>query len=158
MSKTREDALSTAAVIDLGNLRYADERQYDVRHPSTTKPMGWLITLAGPGHPKTVEAVELEFRQQEEAETKRQEEAVDAIKAGKDAPKIRKTITELRADNAARIVRRLIHIQPAMINGHRIDMDTIGTILTDPGFEWLFNQLNNELVSRSAFLPTSAGT
>ncbi|AWK85028.1 hypothetical protein [Azospirillum thermophilum] len=158
MSKTREDALNTAAVIDLGDLRYSDERVYDVKHPVTLKPIGWPITLAGPGHPKTIEAVEMEFRQQQEEEERRQEEAIAAIKAGKDAPKARKTIAEMRAENAARIARRLLDVPPVVINGQRIDTETVETALADPGFEWLFNQLNGELSNRAGFLPSSAQT
>ena len=158
MSKTREEAMNTAAVIDLGDLRYADEREYDVKHPGTLKPMGWKIVLAGPGHPVMIDALEFEFRKKLDDDEKRQEEAYAAIKAGKDAPKVRQTIAEMRAENAATIARRLVRVPAAVINGKRIDMDTIADVLSDPGFEWLFNQLNAELGNRASFLPSSALT
>ncbi len=158
MSKTREEAMNTAAVIDLGELRYSDEREYDVKNPSTLKPLGWKIVLAGPGHSQTIDAVEFEFRKKQEEDEKRQEEAIAAIKAGKDAPKVRQTISEMRAENAATIARRLVHVPPVIIAGKRIDMETIADVLADPGFEWLFNQLNAELGNRASFLPSSAQT
>lgn len=159
MSRTKTDALSSAAVLDLGDLRYTDTYTYDVKHPATDKPLGWLITFASPAHPQNIAALEAEWREQQDAALKRQEEVAAANKRGEELPPKRLSMSEMRADTAKRICRRVVEVAPAVISGRTIDdVASLEAALIDPGFSWLAPQLDRAAGNAGMALPAAPNT
>jgi hypothetical protein len=158
MSKTKTEALSTAASFDLDAVRYGDEFKYPVKHPVTGEETTWIITLAGPGHPQTLDALEEQFREEQEEEEKRQQESIEAVKAGQPVPRKRATIAELKRTNAKRLAARIVSSTPVRINGQDLvlNKDTAVDILADAGYEWLFNQISLALGVKANFIVSSA--
>lgn len=147
---------TTPAVFDLDALKYAETIDHNVRHPVTGAETGWIITFTGPAHPQTLAADEAEFRKSQEELERRQEEAAEAVKAGKPAPKIRTTTQELREQTIRRVASRVLGSTVVRLGGKEIALtpENAAQVLADPAIDWLPTDLDAMLKRRSSFLPS----
>lgn len=144
--------------MNLDALKFSRTAIHNVRHPLTGVDTGWIITLAGPGHPQVLEFEEAEFRRgQDEQETRSREDQA-AIDAGREPPLRRQTRAEVRRRRAEKVAAHIITSTPATLNGQdtTLTRDNAATILADPDLDWLLNQLTSTIQGRAVFISGSA--
>ena len=81
--------------LDISVFDSADTADMTVAHPATSEPTNWVITFAGPGHPKTIDLADRRARQHLREEKAKEQARVNGRKWKGDE----KTPAEQRAEN-----------------------------------------------------------
>lgn len=139
---------------DVSAFQERDTAEMTVAHPTTGQPTSWVITFAGPGHPKTVEH---NTRVNREALA----EAYARQRAQANGRKVKipeQTVEEQRAKNIAFVVNRIVGWSPVKINGEVLDFspEMATKVLGDVRYGKLFQQGFDFLIADDSFMPTSA--
>jgi hypothetical protein len=140
--------------LDLSDFDTADTSDMPVAHPLTGEPTTWIITFAGPGHPKTIDLADRRARQQLRDEKAKEQARVNGRKWKAED----KTPAEQRAENVEWIADRVVGWTPVKINGDDLSYSRENAIklLADPKKGWLFRQCLEFLLAEENFMPSSA--
>ena len=144
------------ASFDLSSLDALDTADLDVRHPGTGEPTGWVITFAGPGHPQAVAFNERALRKRLRDEREKEQARINGRKwKGEE-----RSVDDVRAENLAFIVDRIVSWTPVRINGEDIPFsrETAMQLLGDPRKGWLFTQALDFIVADDTFTQPLATT
>jgi hypothetical protein len=136
---------------NLGLLDSLDTADLEVCHPATGQPTGWVITFAGPGHPQTVAFNERQLRKRMREEREKEQAKTNNRKwKGED-----KSTEDVRAENLAALVDRIVGWTPVSINGQDIPFsrEMAMQLFGDPRKGWLFSQALDFLVADDSFMP-----
>jgi hypothetical protein len=122
--------------------------------PGTLTPIDWVITLAGPGHPKTVAHQNLLDRERLQKEAAAEASQMNGRKAKPDA----RTPEGETARIAKLIASRIVTWTPLTIGDKTYEYsdDVAEKLLTDPNMYYFVTQIADYLGSEKAFLPASA--
>lgn len=136
---------------DLSGLRAADTSTLDIKHPVTGEPTGWIWTIAGPGHPKTLARGEkIQRAALLEAKLKEQARVNGKKWRGDD-----KSPEEARAENVANIAERVVDFSPVILDEGGTETvyspEVANRILLDPTYGWLFGQIVDFMVADDTF-------
>lgn len=97
-----------ADTLDLSGLVSLDIFDLAILKPGTDRPTGWVITLAGPGHPQTI-ALNNEISR----ENLEKEKAIEFAQVNGRKWKVEdETVDERRRRNVLRVVRRIVSWSP----------------------------------------------
>lgn len=138
---------------DLSDFDAEDTADMTVNHPITGEPTTWKITFAGPGHPLTIERINRETRQRLRDDREREE----ALANGRKWQAGEKTPDDLRAENVASIVDRIVTWTPVRINGEDLPFtrDNAVKLFGDPKKGRLFKQALDFLTAEKTFTKRS---
>lgn len=126
---------------DLASIRQSDTATIEITHPVTGDPTGWVIELAGPGHPATL------------AQRNRMLAKARAAQ-GKADP----TAEQLDADAADFYSARIVGWAGLSMAGKEISYspDKAKEIISDYGYSFVKDQINAALSSAASFLSAPA--
>lgn len=127
---------------DLSELKQADTADLKIRHPKSGDETGWVITFAGPGHPKAVK--------QKNAQ----------INRGLKRARMAENAEDMSADEVEQmsvdyIVGRMVGWSGLTWEGEKdkaFDEAFVKKLLGDPSYEWLKNACNKFLVNEANFI------
>lgn len=139
-------------MFNLTEAAYLDEITVEVEREG--KKLGFHVTLAGPGHEATLASEEAFARKDAEDEETRQQEAIEAIKAGKPAPKQLVSLAENRRRRVSLIAPRVLRSDPLVFEGTEYPSLTPGlaaNVLANPKYGWLTDFLDRKLSTRANF-------
>ena len=146
--------MNKTEVFDLGSVSVVDVAKLAVRHPQTTAPTGWIIDIAGPGHPETI-ALGNETARERLVQQREQEQArVNGKKwKGGDVDP-----DSERDRNLSRIARRILGWTPVTLNGEAFAYSPANAILLlkEPAYTWAATQVYEFLGEDASFIKTSA--
>jgi len=139
---------------DLNDFDTEDTADMVVLHPATGEPTGWRITFAGPGHPKAVEQSNRLQRKRLREEKSREQAQMNGRKWKAEE----KTPEEIRAENVAFVVERILGWTPVRINGEDLPFtpENATRLLLDPKKGKLFTQMLEFLAAEESFTKRSA--
>lgn len=139
---------------NLGSRRAAQTADLEVIDPETDEPTGWLITFAGPGHPKTVAQEDRQARERIEEERARDQ----ALANGRPWLPSSRSKEEREARNVAFIVDRIVGWTPVDLGEEHVSFsaEKATEILADPGYAWLYSQCSRFLLAEKSFFKGSA--
>lgn len=140
--------------IDLADFDAADEADMVVRHPVTGDPTTWVITFAGPGHPKTVAQMNRMARERRREEAEKEQARVN----GRKWKASDESDDDAKTRNLAWIVERIVRWTPVKINGEALPFSPAAAtkLLGDPRKGTLFQQCLDFLVADQTFMKRSA--
>lgn len=140
--------------LDLSDFDTADTADMIVAHPNTGEPTTWRITFAGPGHPTTLELSNRSTR----ARLREERAKEHALMSGREYKPEEKTPDQLRAENVASIVDRILDWTPVAINGEDLPFtrENATKLFADPRKGRLFKQALDFLTADKAFTKGSA--
>ncbi len=132
----------------------ADTAELTMVHPVTGTPTTWVWTLAGPGHPRTIEQSNRIARERLDQERQKEQARVN----GKKWHEPRREPEEERRRNCAYFAERVVDWTPCRINGEDYPFTTENciAILADPRKPRIFNQLATYFAGDEAFTASSA--
>lgn len=148
---TDNKAAGVVAIPDIGAIIAHDTGTLAIKG-ADGKPLGWDLTLAGPGHPVSI--------QLEEEQTARAREdarrAGQAAKAGHDLPDEDPKERGDRQRDA--FARRIIGWNPVAINGETFEYTPAAAkrLMTEPQFVYIQAQVISFLATNMAFTAPSA--
>lgn len=129
----------------------ADTADMTVRNPANGEPTPWIITFAGPSHPKRValedKALRDVLKKNKTYETQRRNGK--RVKVEDQSPE------ELRRENAEAIADQIISWTGATIE---FDRDVAVEKFMDPRYRLLVEQINEFLADDAIFIRNSATT
>lgn len=144
--------------VSLSSLQSADTIEREIMWPGGVEGTGWIITLAGPGHPKTIALTELTARKN----LKRQSAIEAAQVNGKKYKPPEMDVEEQRRDNVSSIVARIVSWRGLKENdeGPEIEFSEAKAteMFMDPKMGWVFWQLVEYLADDRAFMTRFATT
>lgn len=138
--------------ISLSAMRAVD--QSDLEILANGEPTGWVITLAGPGHPKTVALHDDVGRRVLHREAQKEQAQVN----GRKYKAVETDIGARRRENVADVVARIIDWKGLNDDGAEIKFsaDEAVKILLDPALGWAFQQVRDYLDDERSFMRRSA--
>jgi len=141
---------------DLDELKSTDTAELAIVHPVSNQPTTWIWTLAGPGHPKSVEAANKAAR--ESLRIARLREQAQANRKKWIEPE--RTPDEMRRENAEAFAVRVLEWTPVKMNGADFpcSQEAVVKLLLDPSFGKVYTQLLEYFASDDSFTKHSAIT
>ena len=144
------------AVFDLTSYVYQDTAEFNLPSPRDGKPTGWVWTLAGPAHPKTISAIEAKWRR-DQAERDRQTKArIAAAEKGQPDPTFEISVAKIIEQQAQEIAPRVLGFTTFKMQGDaestEYNPDAVLRILIDMRLAWVRNQIARRLESDANFL------
>lgn len=141
-------------VFDLNDLRLEDTGQMNVLHPKTGEPTNWVWTLAGPGHPASIEAQNEASKETLRITRLREQAAVNRrrwVEPERDPE-------EIKRDNALAVARRVLGWTPIKINKEDYPFSRENTmrLLLDPAFGKIYLQVLEYFNADDSFTKRSA--
>ena len=139
---------------DIDEVRAMDTAEVPIVHPSTGQPTTWIWTLAGPGHPKSVEAANIALR-----EMLRVQKLKDQAQANrKKWIEPDRTPDEARLENIKSFALRVLGWTPARIGGadYPYSNENVISLLKDRAYDKLYTQLLEYFTSDESFTKPSA--
>ncbi|HYF17690.1 MAG TPA: hypothetical protein VEA40_07445 [Ramlibacter sp.] len=143
-----------AAVVDLDSIVEVDTAEYELLHPATGQPLGQVVTIMGPEHPKRkameqgrARELRLEFRKQGKMPVS------DPVEDEAEAYETLITCTIALADRKGE--------RPVIVGGKPVTFteQTRGTVLRDfytaPKRTWLAKQVLRALQEQDRFIESS---
>lgn len=127
---------------DLSAIRQQDTGTLEIVHPATGEGTGWLIEIAGPGHPATLR--------------QRNSMIARARKAG--AKSQERTAEQIDRESAEFLANSIISWSGLTMDGKPVPYspEKALEILSDPGFSLIRDQINKFLLAETSFLKPSA--
>lgn len=141
--------------ISLSALQASDQADLEILWPEGTKGTGWIITLAGPGHPKAVALSESYGRESLRKAARIEAATVNGRKFKPDEGDVEST----RRENVRSIVARMIDWRGLKDdNGDDVPFsDEKGMeVFLDPKLGWAFTQVVEYLADDRSFTKRSA--
>lgn len=141
-------------IVDLTGDLPADTFDFAVLKPGTATPTGWVITLAGPAHPKAVA-----FKNAAQRDRLQKEAAIEASQMnGRKVKPDAKTPDEEDQRTVKWLVSRIITWTPIKIGAETIEFSDAAAIelFLRPVLAPLVSQIVEYLASERAFMPASA--
>lgn len=150
------DAPAAPPPADLSSFLPSDTGDLHVVIPGTNKPMGWVITLAGPGHAKTIALNNEGSRKR----LHRQSEIERAQVNGKKWRVEEQTPEESTRDFVAGLVARIVTWTPIKLGSETIEFSESAAIdlLLRPEMGHYVGQIVDYLVGERAFMKGSANS
>lgn len=152
MTKEEKKAASTA--FDAGIFEFEDTAEMTVRHPITDQPTTWVWTIAGPGHPVTVEqGTRLSRKVLNENRAKEQ-----AMVNGRKWKGDDREPEEIRRENAETFAERVLGWTEVTINGepYGYSRENVVKLLMNPRYGRIYTQLLDFLRADENFMKGSA--
>ena len=141
---------------DIDELKATETDDLAIVHPNTGAATSWIWTLAGPGHPRSIEAANIAAR--ETLRIARMREQAMANRRKWVEPE--RTPDEMRTENAKSFAVRVLGWTPARINGqdYPYSTDNCVKLLIDPAYGRVYLQLLEYFSSDESFTKRSAMT
>lgn len=149
MAKTEE-----FAGVDLSDFLPVDTKTLDVLRPGGVGSTGWTITFAGPEHPQTVA-----WSQTSAKKALKRAEAIEQSQInGKRFKVDERSVDEVRRENVAWVVARIVDWTPIRFEGKEIAFSPAAAteLLARPAMSWALAQMIDLLSSETSFMKTSA--
>jgi hypothetical protein len=148
--------VSLPMAFDLSSLAYLQTAELTVRHPISDEPTTWRITFAGPGHPVTVAlGDEIARRSIEQRQTRE-----EAMTNGRKWKAPAETPAKNRRENALNMAKRILDWTPVVLQAGMPELEyspeAATSILSNPDFGWLYEQVRKFLNDDAGFIKTSA--
>lgn len=144
------------APVVLSAFAFKDTAILDVMAPDGSGPLGWRITFAGPGHPKTVAFNEVKNR--EILHRNRQIEMAQ-INGRKYKPE-EQTVDEARRENVRWVAARIVNWTPVALSPDKPPLEFSEAAAVDvfinPDLGWIYAQCLEFLAADQSFTQTSA--
>lgn len=141
-------------VVDLSADIPADTFDLAILKPGTATPTGWVITLAGPAHPKT-----LAFKNSAQRDRLQKEAAIEAtqVNGRKFKPDVR-TPQDDDERTVKWLVSRIVNWTPIKIGSETIEFSDEAAVklFLKPVMAPYIGQIVEYLQSERSFMPTSA--
>lgn len=143
--------------IDLSAALPVDTAELEIVVPGTSRRTGWVITIAGPNHPKTVAQNERLARRNLERERSIEMARVNGRKwKGED-----KSVDEARRENVEWVVGRIVDWTPVKIAQFSAEPITFSEtvaidLLSQPYMGAFFGQIIDFLSAEASFTPAFA--
>jgi hypothetical protein len=150
------DGEQNGATFDIGTLQTTVTADLPIVHPVTGNPTNWIWTLAGPSHPKTVEASNIAAR--DALNLQRQREQAIANRRKWVEPD--KSPDQMRAENARSFALRVLDWTPVKMNGaeYPYSNENVIALLLNPAYGKIYNQLLDYFNSDESFMEPSETT
>lgn len=135
--------------IDLTGIIPQDQAVIEIKHAGTKKGTGWMITLAGPGHPKTQE-----WANENARKALRRQAQIEAAQAnGKRYEPEERDPSDSRRENVEWVVSRIIDWTPIKIGGETFEFSdkAAAELLSRPEMGWAFAQIVEALADVRSF-------
>lgn len=147
---------AAVVAVNLSAFHPADTAVLDILAPGSARPIGWAITFAGPGHPKTVAWNEEKAR--EDLQKSRQIEMAQVN--GRKYKPDDKSVADLRHDNVRWIAARILDWTPVALEAGAAPINfseaAAMELLAAPKLGWVYGQCLEFLASEQSFTPASA--
>jgi hypothetical protein len=139
---------------DIDEIESAETGELAIVHPATGEPTTWVWTLAGPGHPKAVEAANIAAR--EGLRIARLREQAQANRKKWIEPE--RSPDEMRLDNAKSFAIRVLGWTPVRMNGadYAYSQENVIKLLLNPAYGRIYTQLLDYFTSDESFTKRSA--
>jgi hypothetical protein len=141
---------------DIGELKSTDTADVAINHPKDGTPTTWIWTLAGPAHPRSIEASNIAARDALRLQRAREQAVVNRRKWIEPE----RTPDEMRMENAKSFAMRVISWTPAKINGtdYPFSPENVVKLLMDPAYGKVYLQLLEYFTADDSFTDRSATT
>jgi hypothetical protein len=141
---------------DVGELKAAETAEIAIVHPNSGEPTSWIWTLAGPGHPASVEAANTAARETLRVQRLREQ----ALANRRKWIEPERTPDEMRLENAKSFAVRVIDWTPAKINGadYPHSTENVLKLLINPAYGRVYLQLLEYFSADDSFTNRSAMT
>jgi hypothetical protein len=141
---------------DIGELKSTDTADVAINSPRDGTPTTWIWTLAGPGHPRSIEASNIAARDALRLQRAREQAIVNRRKWIEPE----RTPDEMRLENVKSFAMRVLGWTPARINGedYPFSQENVVSLLVDPSFGKIYLQLLEYFTSDESFTDRSATT
>ena len=143
-------------IFDIATIATEETAEMTVNHPVTGAPTTWVWTVAGPGHPVTVQ---VDSERAEEA--KREETAIRRAQAnGRVYKPDARTADEESRITAQRFARRVLAWTPVKFNGadYPHSQENVVKIFRDPKYFSVYRQLLEFITDEKSFMKPSSPT
>jgi len=140
--------------VDLSDFLPVDTSTLEILKPGGTEGTGWIITFAGPEHPKTVA-----WAQASAKRSLAKAKAVEQAQVnGRKFKSEDKDPDEVRRENVAWVVARIVDWSPLRISGKDMPFSEAAAteLMTRPGMGWAYQQCVDFLSDERSFMKTSA--
>lgn len=140
--------------IDIGGFIPLDEIEMEIMKPGGLEGTGWMITLAGPAHPKTVAWTDSVGQR-----NLRKQEQIEAAQAnGRKVKTEDRTMKEVRHENVGWLVSRIVGWTPVKIGAETfVFSDEVAfDLLSRPSMGWAFTQIVERIGDERSFTKASA--
>lgn len=146
--------MTDAIVIDLDGDLPGETAELKMVKPGTSEPNGWVLTMAGPAHPKTLAHKDKKQRERLHKEATIEQAQVNGRKYKADE----RTPEEAEIDTMQWVVSRIVTWTPVRIGGETIAFsDASATeLLRRPTMAAYLQQIIDYLNADRAFMPPSA--
>ena len=139
---------------DLSDLKSTETDELAIVHPLTGAPTTWVWTLAGPGHPKSIESANIAARDALRLTRLREQAVVNRRKWIEPD----RTPDEMRRENAESFAIRVLDWTPVRLSGndYPYSRENVVKLLLDPSFGKIYLQLLEYFNSDESFTRHSA--
>ncbi len=153
---TSTNGTMNGEAFEIETLRSTDSDELVIQHPVTGEPTTWKWTLAGPGHPKSIEVANKAARETLRIERLREQAMVNRKKWTEPE----RTPDENRLANAQSFAARVLGWTPARINGEDYPFSEANAVklLLEPAYGRIYVQLLEHFISDAAFTRRSVTT
>ena len=148
--------MTDTTVADLDADLPGDTAELKMLKPGTAEPNGWVLTMAGPAHPKTLAFKGIKARERLHKEAVIEQAQVNGRKYKSDE----RTVDEAEIDTMKWVVSRIVSWTPVKIGGDVIAFSDEAAIelLRRPAMSAYLQQIIDYLNADRAFMPSSAKT
>lgn len=148
--------MTEAIIADLDGDLPGETAELKIVKPGTAQPNGWVLTMAGPSHPKT-----LAYRERKQRERLHKEASIEQAQVnGKKYKADERTPEGAEIDTMRWVVSRIVSWTPVRIGGETIAFsdDAAIELLRRPTMAAYLQQIIDFLNADRAFMPASATT
>jgi hypothetical protein len=146
--------MTDAIIADLDGDLPSETADLKMLKPGTAELNGWILTMAGPSHPKT-----LAYREKKQRERLHKEAAIEQAQVnGRKYKADQRTPEEAEIDTMQWVVSRIVTWSPVKVGGQMIEFsDAAATeLLRRPTMAAYLQQIIDYLNADRAFMPASA--
>lgn len=148
--------MTDAIVVDLDGDLPGETAELQMMKPGTSTPNGWVLTMAGPSHPKT-----LAFKERKQRERLHKEATIEQAQVnGRKYKAEERTPDQAEAETMQWVVSRIVTWTPVSIGGVTISFsdEAAAELLRRPTMGAYLQQIIDYLNADRAFMPASAKT
>jgi hypothetical protein len=141
---------------DISELKSTDTAEVAIVHPKDGTPTTWIWTLAGPAHPRSIDASNIAARDALRLQRAREQ----AIANRRKWIEPERTPDEMRLENAKSFAMRVLNWTPAKINGevYPFSQENVVALLVNPAYGKVYLQLLEYFTADDSFTERSATT
>jgi hypothetical protein len=143
-------------MFDIDELRTTATDEVAIVHPVSGQPTTWIWTLAGPGHPASIDVANTAARETLRLQRAREQALVNRKKWVEPE----RTPDDLRKENAESFARRVLGWTPVKMNGadYSFSHQNVVGLLLDPSFGKIYLQLLEYFSADDSFTKRSVTT